>query len=49
MPMGRNYTRKRSELRISNNNGVTFGPMLMLATNGTIGETAEEEEPEEGE
>jgi hypothetical protein len=29
-------------------NGATFGPTLMLATNGTIGETAEEE-PEEGE
>jgi hypothetical protein len=24
--------------RISNDNGATFGPMLMLATNGTIGE-----------
>src|ERR671921_1110216 len=23
--------------RVSNNNGATFGPMLMLATNGTIG------------
>jgi hypothetical protein len=23
--------------RVSNDNGATFGPMLMLATNGTIG------------
>ena len=27
-------------------NGATFGPMLMLATNGTIGEAAEEETEE---
>jgi hypothetical protein len=26
-------------MMISNNNGTTFGPMLMLATNATIGET----------
>ena len=32
------------------NAGQTFGPMLMLATNGTIGESAEEEgETEDGE
>jgi hypothetical protein len=35
--------------RISTDSGQTFGSMLMLATNGTIGETAEEEEQEEGE
>jgi hypothetical protein len=34
--------------RISTDNGATFGPILMLATNGTIGEEADEE-PEEGE
>ena len=28
--------------RISNDGGETFGPMLMLATNGTIGSTEEE-------
>lgn len=35
--------------RISTDNGATFGPVLNLAANGTIGETAteEEEEPEE--
>jgi len=33
--------------RISTDAGQTFGPMLMLAANGTIGEAAEEE-PEEG-
>lgn len=35
-------------MRVSNDNGATFGPMLMLATNGTIAETAAEE-GEEGE
>jgi hypothetical protein len=43
--------------RISTDNGATFGPVLNLATNGTIGEAAageeeppaEEEEPEEEE
>jgi hypothetical protein len=35
--------------RISTDNGATFGPTLNLATNGTIGEAAGEEEPEEGE
>jgi hypothetical protein len=34
-------------MRVSNDNGATFGPMLRLATNGTLGEVAEE--PEEGE
>jgi hypothetical protein len=28
----------------SNDNGATFGPMLMLATNGTIGEAEGTEE-----
>jgi hypothetical protein len=31
-------------LRVSNDNGATFGPMLILATNGTLGEATEEEE-----
>ncbi|MDQ4101370.1 MAG: hypothetical protein M3115_04200 [Thermoproteota archaeon] len=30
--------------RISNDAGVTFGPMLMLGMNGTISETEEDEE-----
>jgi hypothetical protein len=28
-------------MRVSNDNGATFGPVLMLAANGTIGEAAE--------
>jgi hypothetical protein len=36
-------------IRVSNDNGQTFGPMLMLATNGTIGEVEVEAEPEERE
>jgi hypothetical protein len=43
-----NETTDTPVARISNDNGATFGPMLMLATNGTIGE-AEGEEAEEGE
>ena len=35
-------------MRVSNDNGATFGPILQLAPNGTIGEVAEEE-PEGGE
>lgn len=31
-------------MRVSNDNGATFGPMLMLATNGTIGEAGGTEE-----
>jgi hypothetical protein len=31
-------------MRVSNDAGETFGPVLMLATNGTIGVTEEEEE-----
>jgi hypothetical protein len=33
----RNETSDQPVLRISNDNGKTFGPLLMLATNGTIG------------
>ena len=33
----RNETSDQPVLRISNDNGKTFGPSLMLATNGTIG------------
>src|SRR5919108_5870125 len=35
-----------SLLRVSNDNGATFGPVMNLATNGTIGEAATEEEEE---
>jgi hypothetical protein len=35
--------------RISTDAGETFGPMIMLATNGTISSTEEEEEEEEEE
>jgi hypothetical protein len=42
-----NQTSDTPVMRVSNDNGATFGPTLMLATNGTIGEAAEEE-PEEG-
>jgi hypothetical protein len=31
-------------MRVSNDNGETFGPILKLATNGTIGEAVEGEE-----
>jgi hypothetical protein len=41
-----NQTSDVPVMRVSNDNGVTFGPMLMLGTNGTIGES--EEEPEGG-
>jgi hypothetical protein len=40
----RNQTINNPVMRISNDNGATFGPRLMLATNGTIGEAAEEEQ-----
>lgn len=40
-----NQTDEIPVMRASNDNGETFGPILRLATNGTIGEeTAEEEE-----
>lgn len=42
-----NQTSDTPVMRVSTDNGVTFGPMLMLATNGTIGEAAAEEETEE--
>jgi hypothetical protein len=36
-----NQTSDTPVMRISTDNGATFGPMLMLATNGTIGEEGE--------
>jgi hypothetical protein len=42
-----NQTGETPVVRVSNDNGATFGPVLRLAPNGTIGEA--EEEPEEGE
>jgi hypothetical protein len=36
-------------MRVSNDNGATFRPTLVLATNGTLGEAAEEEGAEEEE
>jgi hypothetical protein len=38
-----NQTSDTPVMRVSNDNGATFGPLLMLATNITIGEAAEEE------
>jgi hypothetical protein len=43
----RNQTANEPVARVSVDNGATFGPTLMLATNGTIGEEGEEEEEEE--
>jgi hypothetical protein len=43
-----NQTGETPVMRLSNDNGATFGPLLRLALNGTIGDVAEEE-PEEGE
>jgi hypothetical protein len=43
-----NQTSDTPVARVSTDAGQTFGPMLMLATNGTIGEVAAEE-TEEGE
>jgi hypothetical protein len=40
----RNQTSDTPVARISNNGGQTFGPMLMLGTNGPISSTEEEEE-----
>jgi hypothetical protein len=37
-----NQTSDTPVMRVSSDNGVTFGPMLMLATNGTISEAVEE-------
>ena len=42
-----NQTSETSVMRVSNDNGATFGPVLTLATNGTIGST-EGEGGEEG-
>jgi hypothetical protein len=44
----RNQTSDTPVIRVSNDNGATFGPLLTLSTNGTIGEAAEEGEEEEG-
>jgi archaellin len=37
-----NSTNDTPVMRVSDDNGETFGPLLQLATNGTIGETTEE-------
>jgi hypothetical protein len=37
-----NQTSNTPVMRVSNDFGETFGPMLVLATNGTLGEAAEE-------
>ena len=42
-----NQTLDTPVMRVSNDNGVTFGPVLRLAPNGTIGGTEGEEEEEE--
>jgi hypothetical protein len=42
----RNQTANEPVARVSTDNGATFGPTLVLATNGTIGEVAEEEDGE---
>jgi hypothetical protein len=39
-----NQTSDTPVMRVSNNNGETFGPLLELATNGSIGEAAEPDE-----
>ena len=44
-----NQTADTPVARVSTDAGQSFGPMLRLATNGTIGEAAADEEPEEGE
>lgn len=41
-----NQTTDTPVMRLSKDNGATFGPVLALATNGTVGEA---EEPEEAE
>ena len=40
----RNQSSNEPAVRASTDNGQTFGPVLKLATNGTIGESEEEEE-----
>jgi hypothetical protein len=42
-----NQTSDTPVMRVSNDNGATFGPLLTLATNGTIGASEQEEEGEE--
>jgi hypothetical protein len=39
-----NQTDDTPVMRVSTDNGATFGPQLQLATNGTIGQAAEEEQ-----
>jgi hypothetical protein len=39
----RNQTEEEPVARISNDNGQTFGPLLRLATNGTIGSSSDTE------
>jgi hypothetical protein len=39
----RNQTAEEPVVRISTDNGETFGSLLRLASNGTIGQTAEQE------
>lgn len=41
-----NQTDEIPVMRVSDDNGLTFGPILRLATNGTIGEAADGEEDE---
>src|SRR5918996_1899194 len=45
----RNQTSDTPVMRVSNDNGETFGPVLNLAANGTIGLEEEAEEEEGGE
>jgi hypothetical protein len=42
-----NQTSTTPVMRVSNDNGATFGPKLRLAPNGTIGVSEDEEEEEE--
>lgn len=39
-----NQTDDTPVMKVSNDNGATFGPLLTLATNGTLGEAAEGED-----
>jgi hypothetical protein len=39
-----NQTDEPPVMRVSSDNGVTFGPILKLSSNGTIGETVDGEE-----
>ena len=45
----RNQTSDTPVMRVSNDDGETFGPVLNLAANGTIGLEEEAEEEEGGE